>query len=722
MAKTAKKFSIGIYDRKHLKNLAKRLKTIEGILGASITEGCKIGMLSLFSDKEKEFYFEDYPEVEKKIDALMKKMHDSITSTIEEGDREAWMLSAQKNDALVDSLAEKTGITKEQIRKWKQPNMEALDAFQERKTEGMSLSDRVWNLTDQFKQELELAIELGLGTGKSAAELSRDVRQYLNEPNKLFRRVRDKHGVLRLSKAAKAYHPGRGVYRSSYKNALRLTATETNMAYRTADHERWQQLDFVTGIEIKLSNNHNCKGIPKGAFRDICDTLVGRYPKDFKFVGWHPFCRCQATPILVPWEQFLKSINEKTPGEPMATFKQETEYPQQFQEWVKDNKQKLQTARKLPYFVKDNPQAFMDAAGVKIKNKAQQAKPNNPPENDTQNVRKRTPRTIEEEKRIQNAWDKRRIEAMEAQWITAGMPAGGKLSLLLDKAKNEIISETYDHKSVKEMLDESQRRLKTLKLAAKRHGARTADEIRRIQDEADARKYGKEYVDAIHEMEKKLGMKRGKRMSVEEADKQNANPLWEPQFIRYRRPSGAIVKKVNPKYNEGYHINCQTCAPAYMLRLLGFDVKAGCNTPGSLLKDLSKGKSLFAWNDLHGKTVPYTDLYDWMSKKAYTKMNTNRYVEFWEENTKTPGVYIITINYDGGGGHTTILQRFKDGVLKYIEPQHDNLEKSKTKAKAKATLRDLASVAAEDPKGVRGIIRVDDKIFNLDLWAGIFVK
>ena len=30
-------------------------------------------------------------------------------------------------------------------------------------------------------------------------------------------------------KAAQAFHPGHGVYRSSYKNALRLAATETNM-------------------------------------------------------------------------------------------------------------------------------------------------------------------------------------------------------------------------------------------------------------------------------------------------------------------------------------------------------------------------------------------------------------------------------------------------------------------------------------------------------------
>lgn len=45
---------------------------------------------------------------------------------------------------------------------------------------------------------------------------------------RLYRRVRGADGKLHLSKAAKAYHPSQGVYRSSYKNAMRLTRTECN--------------------------------------------------------------------------------------------------------------------------------------------------------------------------------------------------------------------------------------------------------------------------------------------------------------------------------------------------------------------------------------------------------------------------------------------------------------------------------------------------------------
>ena len=50
------------------------------------------------------------------------------------------------------------------------------------------------------------------------------------------------------------YHPGQGVYRSSYKNARRLAVTETNMAYRTSDYLRWQQMEFVVGIRVVMSD------------------------------------------------------------------------------------------------------------------------------------------------------------------------------------------------------------------------------------------------------------------------------------------------------------------------------------------------------------------------------------------------------------------------------------------------------------------------------------
>ncbi len=202
-------------------------------------------------------------------------------------------------------------------------------------------------------------------------QIIRDVRRYLRNPDKLFRRVRDKHGNLRLSKAAKAYHPGRGVYRSSYRNALRLTATENNMAYRTADHLRWQQQPFVVGIEIKLSNNHTCKGVI-GRFVDICDDLAGVYPKDFKFVGWHPHCRCYCVPKQASKEEFMEYQQRLLNGEDVSNyhFKGEVkDLPRNFKDWYTDNTDRIARAKSMPYFLRDNRKFIKPLENVELNRK-----------------------------------------------------------------------------------------------------------------------------------------------------------------------------------------------------------------------------------------------------------------------------------------------------------------------------------------------------------------
>ena len=255
-------------------------------------------------------------------------------------------------------------LTDEQYRRYYSTNGEARDAFLERKANGLNLSDRVWRYTEQFREEIELGLDLGIRSGLSAAEMARELKSYLRQPDKLFRRVRNEHGQLQLSKAAKAYHPGRGVYRSSYKNARRLAATETNIAYRTADHLRWQQLDFVVGIRVVLSNNHTLNG---KAFRDICDELSaplgstatkgrGCYPKDFKFTGWHPLCRCHAESILKTSEELSEDVQRILRGEmPSAeSANRVDDVPGEFKEWLRDNKQRIDRAKSLPYFIRDN--------------------------------------------------------------------------------------------------------------------------------------------------------------------------------------------------------------------------------------------------------------------------------------------------------------------------------------------------------------------------------
>ncbi len=296
------------WEKKHTEDTEGLEKDIrQKFLDAILKASALVTLIRAFK-KEKPFRFEDYPSTTEKLQSLLKDLSSQIESAITVAIVSEWDLANARNDALSDIVFGKRKDDLPAVARslYYARNEEARLAFQKRRIDGLGLSERVWNLTQQFRQEIEMGIDIALRDGLSASQTARRLKQYLNEPDRLFRRVRDEHGVLHLSKAAKAYHPGQGVYRSSYRNARRLAATETNIAYRTADYLRWQQLDFVVGIEIRLSNNHTCNGKP---FHDICDELKGRYPKDFKFTGWHPLCYDEDSEVYTGrgW-QFFKDV------------------------------------------------------------------------------------------------------------------------------------------------------------------------------------------------------------------------------------------------------------------------------------------------------------------------------------------------------------------------------------------------------------------------------
>jgi len=311
-------------------------------------------------DKNKTFEFKNYPILKNHIDEAIKRLAGQMLGLIQQAQQNEWEESNRSNDELVDEVMRTINLPREIVEKYKDHNLGALITLQQRKTSGMNLSQRVWNLNQRFKSELELALDIGLGEAKSAQELSQDVRQYLNEPNKLFRRVRDKFGNLQLSKAAKAYNPGQGVYRSSYKNAMRLTRTEISMAYRDADFQRWQNLDFVVGYEVKRSNNYyDCP---------VCEPFKGLYPKTFKFRSWHPHCRCFAVSILATRKELSEMESKLLNDGSIIGFNSVNtvnHLPQGYVDYIKDNKAAISKLKKQPYYILDNYRGGHISGGVK---------------------------------------------------------------------------------------------------------------------------------------------------------------------------------------------------------------------------------------------------------------------------------------------------------------------------------------------------------------------
>lgn len=361
-----KRFSIQAYDNAHYKSTEQYTRAVEALFDTATKAIAQAAAKGKF-DPDKPFSFDDYPSVKAVMQNTTTQLANRLTATIESGSRKQWLFACKKNDGFIASIMDTSKLSKARLNKMQDQNLDALKAFQGRKVEGLNLSERVWKYVGQYREQMETALDAGLGEGRSAQQLARDVKQNLNDPNRLFRRVRDKRGNLVLSKAARAFHPGSGVYRSSVRNAQRLTRSEINMAYRESDWQRWQSLDFVVGYEIVRSNHEplfDC---------DICSRLVGRYPKTFKFVGWHPQCMCYAIPILMDEKTFddnelgdLKAALRGTTYKHKQAANTVPDVPDGFKDWVKDHIEAQRKWASTPYFIRDNFKNGDLSKGLKI--------------------------------------------------------------------------------------------------------------------------------------------------------------------------------------------------------------------------------------------------------------------------------------------------------------------------------------------------------------------
>ena len=350
--------------KNHLARFGALQKKIEGLLDEAVKKALANGGKLTADDIGK--VFQKHPEIKRDLDAAIETLNKDLVAVIEKDSKDAWLRAQTNAQEITKTLAASNAQLAALLASGedKAQNDRALRAFMKRKEAGMNLSDRVWKTTLGMKLDMERAIDVALAEGMSADRLSLKIRKLLKEPHRLYRRVRDKDGNLRLSQATQNYHPGTGVYRSSYKNAMRVARTEVNMAYQTSDSERWTNSWWVKGIRISLSNNHtieNAKG-QKERLVDICDELAGDYPPDFKFTGWHPQCRCFATAITCSYDEIREYYRRKRAGEDMTDYEPEDlikEPPPKFKSWMERNADRLAGAAErgtTPYFITNNPQ------------------------------------------------------------------------------------------------------------------------------------------------------------------------------------------------------------------------------------------------------------------------------------------------------------------------------------------------------------------------------
>lgn len=254
---------------------------------------------------------------------------------------------------------------------------------------GLNLAQSVWNYCQQTKAEFEMAmsnvIADGLEKGTSAEEVGRRIRQYLNNPDMMYRRY---HTVKVLKNGQKKdivtwrrkriidgrvrfveeplEHVGQGVYRSARKNALRVARTEINATYHKARNERWANEPFVIGQHIHISPQHD-----PDEDADICDELEGYYPKDFDWDSWHSQCMCTSDPVMISGEERKQFYKRMLNGEDMSGYVSPNsikDVPDQYKRYIEANGDKIVDAfkrGKLAWHLANNKSywvKYLDAA------------------------------------------------------------------------------------------------------------------------------------------------------------------------------------------------------------------------------------------------------------------------------------------------------------------------------------------------------------------------
>ena len=162
---------------------------------------------------------------------------------------------------------------------WYKINTYAMEALIRFEPAGETLSSRIWDMTRMSEKTIRNRVSMGVMQGESATRLSRDIRGYLVQPETLRGRVKAMH------------KPGPGVYKSAYKNSMRLARTEYARAYTEGTYRYGAHKTWIKGYISRRGSTIKC---------DICEDYAGEYfPKESPPpIPYHPICYCYAEIVI----------------------------------------------------------------------------------------------------------------------------------------------------------------------------------------------------------------------------------------------------------------------------------------------------------------------------------------------------------------------------------------------------------------------------------------
>ncbi len=155
-----------------------------------------------------------------------------------------------------------------------------LKAVAKKSLVGLKPADRVWDLTTRAKQDLKRIVADGMAAGDNPSIIANRIKKYVSP------------AVQKASKLG--IEMGPGVYRSPYRNAMRLARTEMNRVYTKGVLNFAKGKPWVKGFRISLSSMHSVE--------DECDDVAGggvyTEAEIEEILPVHPHCMCRAVPQI----------------------------------------------------------------------------------------------------------------------------------------------------------------------------------------------------------------------------------------------------------------------------------------------------------------------------------------------------------------------------------------------------------------------------------------
>jgi len=178
-------------------------------------------------------------------------------------------------------------------------NTAAVEAIWARTRNGMKLSDRIWQTSDNARDNMRSIILDGVARGRDSVQVARDLEQYV------------KHGAATMAGdyPGMMARIGKRAPKDLCYEAFRLARSEMSMAFMEGMYAAGRVNPAYKGVRWLLSSSH--------PLPDVCDDLAsadlyglgaGCYPAGDEPPYPHPNCLCTVAPLVEDTKEFVERL------------------------------------------------------------------------------------------------------------------------------------------------------------------------------------------------------------------------------------------------------------------------------------------------------------------------------------------------------------------------------------------------------------------------------